>query len=210
MRSLRTANQNAFTLIELLVVIAIIGMLLAVLIPALQYAKVQATAAVCLANVRGVSLGYMLYSEDNDAWLMDGDTGDVTSGWATYANRRVHLFVADPQSEAGARRSDTMEDKIRGFQRGALWPYAESPKLYHCPSDKRYLGPPRVDAPISGARMGGYRSYSLGGVLSAWFLERSMNPTSDTGEQLCVAVKMNEFISTSQKITWLEEADGYA
>ena len=204
-------HVRAFTLIELLVVIAIVAILLSILIPALNYAKVQATAITCMFNCKGLANGWYLYAEDNDNWLMDGDTGDVASGWGTLTVNgtqvRVHYFVADPQDENGNRRSTTLEDTIRGFQKGALWSYAESHKIYHCPSDKRYLSPPRSSAPLSAATAtkGGYRSYSMGAPLSQW----SYGAT-DTGENLAVVSKRNQFINPSSKVVWLEEADGYA
>ncbi|RKY05906.1 MAG: hypothetical protein DRP66_09855 [Planctomycetota bacterium] len=59
-------KKTAFTLIELLVVIAIIALLLAILIPALNTVKKQATGAVCLANLRGISMSWYLYAGDNE------------------------------------------------------------------------------------------------------------------------------------------------
>jgi len=60
-------DRKAFTLIELLVVIAIIGMLLAIIIPALRMAKVQAQKVVCASHERAVGVAVHAYLEDNDS-----------------------------------------------------------------------------------------------------------------------------------------------
>jgi len=210
------SSSRGFTLIELLVVIAIIGMLLAVLIPALQYAKVQATAAVCLANLNGMSKAWVLYAQNNDDDLVGSATYDTT-GWQNQpfpvqnptATRRVKNFVATPHDESGNARNDTLEDKIRGFQKGGLWPYLENYKIYHCPSDKRYLSAPVGDHAGGGGRwgqMGGYRSYSIGAVYNGFM---TANSGWATEEWRVTVYKLGEVISPGHKIVWVEEADGY-
>ena len=56
---------KGFTLIELLVVISIIAILMAIMMPALQKARIIAQRQVCGSNLRQVSTGLLTYLVDN-------------------------------------------------------------------------------------------------------------------------------------------------
>ena len=62
-QSRERGRQSAFTLVELLVVIAIIGVLVALLLPAIQAARESARRAQCSSQLRQVSLACLMYEE---------------------------------------------------------------------------------------------------------------------------------------------------
>jgi len=76
-------DKNGFTLIELLVVIVIIGILVAILVPALGRAREESRRAQCKNNLRQIGIGWYLYLDDNDERFPDTSAGTF-GGKATY------------------------------------------------------------------------------------------------------------------------------
>ena len=79
MPSQEARTRNGFTLIELWVVIAIIAILASLLLPALANAKDEGRRAKCLSNLKQISLGIILYTDENEGEFHDlGNHGQWT------------------------------------------------------------------------------------------------------------------------------------
>lgn len=132
-RSHRPAGANrhwAFTLIELLVVIAVISLLLALLIPALRAAKEQAQRAVCLSNLRQLTLAWIVYAEEHDGALVYGATGTMTRSRKSNGVTRTVTLKGWAGIAFSAR---TRAELVADPNKGALWPWIKDVDTYRCP-----------------------------------------------------------------------------
>lgn len=173
-------KSKGFTLIELLVVIAIIAVLMAILMPSLRLAREQARSINCRANVRTLTLAWLMYKDANDNRLVDGHAN------LGYGNP---MWVEIPPGGGNS----TVEDKKVYIQMGTLWPYVEKLEVYRCPSDLRKNSPAHQNA---------YRTYSIAGGLNG-----VGDGKGGAGWEVFPCLKFSDIKRPADKYVFLAECD---
>ncbi len=120
----RPWKTTGFTVMELLV--GVIGVVMALLLPAVARSKNRAQALYCLNNLRQIQTAWLFYTDDHQGWLPGVIGGSYpgggrwVSGWMDFSNSPdntniLHLVHPDYSQ---------------------LAPYLASAAAYHCPSDR--------------------------------------------------------------------------
>ena len=146
--SLHTRNhpgrpaRAGFTLVELLVVIAIIGILIALLLPAIQAAREAGRRATCKNNVNQLSKACLMHLERHKFF----PTGGWGWGWAGEPDRGFTkrqpggwLYNILPFIE-----QQTLHDKGRGNKAKGAERAATVVAAFYCPSRRRVAGYPYI------------------------------------------------------------------
>jgi prepilin-type N-terminal cleavage/methylation domain-containing protein len=128
-------SSRGFTLIELLVVIGIIGILIALLLPAVQAAREAARRSRCQNSLRQISLAAQHYHDRSNHFppggrLYQGHNGDDGAGNAG-VSWRVALL---PHLEQSALYAQIGPDQYGGAASG-FSAQPKRPEVFACPSD---------------------------------------------------------------------------
>jgi prepilin-type N-terminal cleavage/methylation domain-containing protein/prepilin-type processing-associated H-X9-DG protein len=141
------AARRGFTLVELLVVITIIGILMSLLIPAVQSARESARASTCANNVRQLGLAAQNHL---NSWSYF-----PSAGWGS-------SWAGDPTRGTGLRQPGGWLYSLLPFlEQKALWSGGTSDPnpvgtqiatplaIYYCPSRRPLMAFPMTGAPVN-------------------------------------------------------------
>jgi prepilin-type N-terminal cleavage/methylation domain-containing protein/prepilin-type processing-associated H-X9-DG protein len=200
-------SGRAFTLIELLVVIAIIAVLMGILMPSLRAARESARGAVCLSNLRQLSVAWTLYVDGNDSRMVGAQV--MAGQWIqdNWVHRRVES--GDPGFVSGMSGHET---ELAGIKNGALYPYLNSTKVFHCRSDASWKA--NKNKASLGSTESPYRSYAIQDGLNGtgYFNQkpvRSITKLKRPGT-LYVFIEEDEGSGAHNWGSWIMDKDGDA
>jgi prepilin-type N-terminal cleavage/methylation domain-containing protein len=103
----RRHHRQGFTLIELLVVISIIGILVGLLLPAVQSAREAGRRAQCQSNMHNTALAILSYINTNNAFPPAGEFGEDQNTLTSLATSNLPSESVIPGFVTGAPRAYT-------------------------------------------------------------------------------------------------------
>lgn len=143
-------RRAGFTLFEILVVIAIIGILAALLFPALARVRENGRAKSCLSNMKQLGMAFQQYTQDYGRRYPGAGQFQKWGGLGQAVGSKLPDGVSgghwvkgnnDGLTNPGSGKLATLNDfEVTGatadVEGGAIYNYVKSPQVYICPSNE--------------------------------------------------------------------------
>ena len=185
----KRSPRFAFTLVELLVVIAIIGVLVALLLPAVQAARESARRMTCTNNLKNISLACLNY-ESSKGELPPGSVNS-TKLQASGIGWMVQILPYIEQSGVSQRAVETFNTSANAYGgtmdelNGLLLP------MYLCPSDPDIKD--QVEKYGSTTAAKARKGMSYAGVSGSYYARTGICPSTRNSSDYCVGNPNNLF-----------------